>query len=419
MGIKGLRKFLINHPKIKHSSEIILPESTLLIDSFGLLFYIIRNHPQERNLSLGNYELLNQLFVEEISRLLSFGIKLVVVEDGKKTRFKEECIKDRRRKRSEEWIGLVDFLDTGKIANNTNLPVCLLAFDQFKEALTLFNIPTIKAESESDEEIAKICAQKNIDGKETHFCYGNDSDFIAFKDCPYIEFGDLSPLAGHVKGCQANRVWRRKHTAQLLGLSESQMIEFFLFLGNDYTLAHQSKINSIIPEDFSKLETRKPKEILDFVILLGKKYQIPTSEDEDEDVGLRGVVNFSRSLYNLEDVSMYPYDTIEALEADIKLDSTERNKIAQLVLSSNGNIPDIYKFLSECASSCCSFIKENNKYIPVIAEMISSVKNKEIVFPEPAKYMNYNDYLPAYFFQLVYRECKQHLISVKTYTLTD
>ena len=62
-------------------------------------------------------------------------------------------------------------------------------------------IEIIKCSFEADQEIAKYCQQHD-----NSYCYGKDSDFLIFADCPYVEFGEL---LRHGVMLVAKRVWYR------------------------------------------------------------------------------------------------------------------------------------------------------------------------------------------------------------------
>lgn len=75
------------------------------------------------------------------------------------------------------------------------------------------------------------------------FVYGRDSDFIVMKDCPYIELGSFRHMEvalagqGQEKEVQVKiqaRVFRRAAVAAALSLTEHQLVEFCLLLGNDF-----------------------------------------------------------------------------------------------------------------------------------------------------------------------------------------
>lgn len=68
------------------------------------------------------------------------------------------------------------------------------------------------------------------------FVYSRDSDFIVMRGCPYIELGSLRPADG---GRVRARVFRRPAVAAALNLSEHQLVEFCLLLGNDFCAHHQ------------------------------------------------------------------------------------------------------------------------------------------------------------------------------------
>lgn len=59
--------------------------------------------------------------------------------------------------------------------------------------------------------------------------------------CPYIEFGTITPWQGKVRivgDCMITAtapVWRRLSTSSRLGMTESQLVEWGMLIGIDYT----------------------------------------------------------------------------------------------------------------------------------------------------------------------------------------
>ena len=73
------------------------------------------------------------------------------------------------------------------------------------------------------------------------FVLGNDSDFYLFKDCRYVNFSDVvfvrpqgaDPAEQTVQ--VAVNVYTRAALSKLLAVSEKFLVDFAIYLGNDYT----------------------------------------------------------------------------------------------------------------------------------------------------------------------------------------
>ena len=151
---------------------------------------------------------------------------------------------------------------------------------------------------------------------------------MAMKSCPYIMFGTITytysagTTNSNVIGSAI--VWRREKLSEILGMTESQLVEWVLLIGNDYT-KHFYLSPKISPfsyddliasthsnKDMSELEISQIWELADrnrldalraFILSRDPTFLL-TSDIEDVEAALR----YSRRLYDLEDVSDYDKD---------------------------------------------------------------------------------------------------------------
>eukprot|EP00598_Pedospumella_elongata_P013625 CAMPEP_0184994218 /NCGR_PEP_ID=MMETSP1098-20130426/48430_1 /TAXON_ID=89044 /ORGANISM="Spumella elongata, Strain CCAP 955/1" /LENGTH=867 /DNA_ID=CAMNT_0027520229 /DNA_START=522 /DNA_END=3125 /DNA_ORIENTATION=- len=146
------------------------------------------------------------------------------------------------------------------------------------------------------------------------FAYApQDSDYIAMKDCPYIEFGSIEVGAA---GCVSAIVWSRAEVSRELRLSEEQFLDFVLFLGNDYTasLIVQTDlyctmlqdcggvIGRLIEEWFCKVSTKRK-----VTVRAADLYQpfFLHNDQTQQIIDLQFAMDYSRALYNLEPLDHY------------------------------------------------------------------------------------------------------------------
>lgn len=65
---------------------------------------------------------------------------------------------------------------------------------------------------------------------------GQDSDFVIFRDAPYVSFSTLTFTKSHDGTFEAKaRVLSRTRVAKLLHVSEKELVDLAVFLGNDFT----------------------------------------------------------------------------------------------------------------------------------------------------------------------------------------
>ena len=67
------------------------------------------------------------------------------------------------------------------------------------------------------------------------------SDFFVYKDCPYIQFEDLQyHLTNNGLRLKATYIWYRNILINILKITESQFIEFYILM-NNYIIKDYSK----------------------------------------------------------------------------------------------------------------------------------------------------------------------------------
>lgn len=141
------------------------------------------------------------------------------------------------------------------------------------------------------------------------------------KDIHYIQFEELySSRSSQVTSSDSEtspiKVYTRKSIAACLGLSESQLIEFAILAGNDFT-------SSFMKEEFRWVDQSGPalppvkwthNEMLEFI-----RATDPTFKLESRNSSLQLAIDFSRDFYELQDLSGYPIDIRQELGMPLSL----------------------------------------------------------------------------------------------------
>ena len=307
-----------------------------------------------------DYDFWTQRYLDEL--LDKYNLRLEFFFDGRKNKLKDNTLADRKKGKDS---GICDIFRAAQTGQNMTKFVCPpLLLSQFmstlQENLHKGTVAIHECEYEADQNIAIAVQQHNRGcrlGFETAFVLGEDSDFIAMKAAPYITFGalNISPLSGLSQGVEPDissfdgklrtkKVWRRSEVAEALAMTEDGFLELCIMFGNDYTkgfkrtlyepLFKPVKNKGMSPSNTSgengdndnndDMETGgnfKKKISRDEMIDLVKRAFDPlinplalnqgtgtcspvflTSKNVDLDLAIR----YSRSLYNLEDISSYP-----------------------------------------------------------------------------------------------------------------
>jgi hypothetical protein len=138
------------------------------------------------------------------------------------------------------------------------------------------------------------------------------SDFFLMEDCPTIGFDGIEVSASRLRAI----VWRRSLIASQFNLTESQLIEAALLLGNDFT--------SPIPlSEYNEVPTMSQarEQAMDFVRSQPVGFQLSSRNPK-----VQLILDFSRDFYHLGDLSRYPFDDEEdvTVEAEPPLMTRER-----------------------------------------------------------------------------------------------
>jgi siroheme synthase (precorrin-2 oxidase/ferrochelatase) len=451
MGIKGLTRYLTAKCNKTLINKEVLPEnSTLLIDGNGFMFYILSIPKVENSFNRelgGNYNILNEAIKEEIQKYLNAGLKVQVYFDGI-SRMKGETSEKRLQERMNMWTRLFNACNEGEILKQDDLPVPPLVSTQFRMTLrSISEIEIIMCDEEADQELAKICCNKNINlekGKELYYCYGNDTDFIVMKDCPYIKFVDL--IIDNDNKVIANKIWRRSEISSCLNMSEQKFVEFCIYVGNDYTqkfsrsnyksivnvedllrdfnsdsdsYSEDSDIDNINEGSFNKvaIDLYTPNYIGEL------KDDLLSREDgiqlESNNENLQQAIEFSRALYELQDLTSYPVELID------KEENNEENEIKiKLNTEQEQLLNDIYKnnhingvvTVNSAIKSLSIAIDTNSSIFNTITplhiqafNMMAAVMNQKdsnYSLNSINKFPNWKDLLASHIFQL----CSSHQI---------
>ena len=142
------------------------------------------------------------------------------------------------------------------------------------------------------------------------------SDYIAMRDCPYIHFSTLR-FEGQLQTENIfATVWRRDRLAIDLGLSEQQLVEWFIFIDNDYTNHHldqspnmnheiqtvsTKKMSSLLDQNSGKERNECPLQTkLEYIRSQHPSFRVSSECDVSENV-----IQYSRALYDLLDLTSY------------------------------------------------------------------------------------------------------------------
>lgn len=309
MGIYGLTRFLKEKRALDEgfvcclNDEPVHPDACLYIDAIGFLFFLLDT---ERGLALikrqfgGSYKALDQLVKDEINRLLDHGLDLVFYFDGTSGIQKATTIEERRFQKEQKWSDLYQLCEHNHSDNSTsnvNLPKPPLSIEQFRATIVELGMDIVDCEGEADQEIAKACHEHNLKSIDSQaYCYGGDSDFLLMQDCPYIPFGKLKVMEETTRLC--SEVWHRDILASALGMTECQLLEFSIILGNDYT-KHFDRIHFGL-EDISgtRVDVERCREKIMSAFENNSEFQLHSDVKDIQDA-----IEFSRALYNLEDIS--------------------------------------------------------------------------------------------------------------------
>eukprot|EP01032_Pedospumella_encystans_P022245 gene22245-25208_t len=265
----------------------------------------------------GSYKEFASIVLAEVNRLKSYDLQLVVLFDGPKNPLKDRTTIERLKRREREWASLRQFYSTETIAHNPeDFPIAPLCKEQLMATLDLCSVRHLHCINEADQEIALLVQQQNLlcTPDTRCFAYGQDTDYIVMKDCPYIEFGAIE-VEGAGKAC--SEVWSRIEVCRGLTISEEQFLDFVLFLGNDYTapLVAKTDVHAHMQQTFGgntqlimeswllKMSTQRKVMLraVDFFRPLPANSLVPVEEErKSQTAKLQFAIDYSRAFYNLE-----------------------------------------------------------------------------------------------------------------------
>lgn len=377
MGVKGLLSFVKSLPT---PLEAIEEGSTLHIDGAGWCFQLIQQLNDTYLSGLPEFTLLGGLYHEfdqhirqHVDYLVNeLRLHLIVYDDGSNKRMKEATSEKRCEERNQKWINLLNICMSQKY-EKTNLPFPRLCIDQFLATLADLSIPIMSCESEADQDIAFNVSNSNADSADPHsrhYAYANDSDFIAFADCPFIPFDSFTIHQNIILA----PVYLRSTTSQLLELSESQFVDLCILMGNDYTI----EVDRL---EFLRSCGLSPSVSHDVHSLMSHIRKSQTLSSNVPKV--QRIIDFSRELYELQDLSSYPYDESRFVDMG-SLSQETKQHIEEWYMSVlgtsefsklNGLGHIALKYLSEYAHSYPQF---SNEHYVSIREMLSCIDDFQL-----------------------------------------
>ena len=416
MGVKGL-SLILDQFNIQKAIEFqtIQSGSTLVIDANGFFFYLIKDYLKDIIFHIGDYGFIHSLVINEINKYLSRGITLIFYFDGQ-SQMKYKTAQKRSERIYKQWEYLNKICISSRALGSSYdaLPIPVLAMQQFRDTLKSLNMNIIECDGEADQVIAMYCSDMNSYlpcKSERYYCLGSDrytvyrtytdfyifililfssvSDFIAMKDCPYIQFGSIRfDDDGGLSAC----VWRREVTCLLLQISERQFVELCIYLGNDFT------------DVYDKALFNKPHNAdLSVYALCGKALVDHMLSSADPE--LQRAIEFSRDFYELRDLTHYDYDAKVVYRSIYTLSEEQELKLHE-VFNDNRALS-----MSELLHTCCPICPE---ITPEHAEALllttadlsnggastsgSSVDNSSVCD------VSWDDVIAADFYQMVYKE---------------
>ena len=328
MGVQGLMKFLDGAASLDLPNETIPQGSVFYVDGCGFCLEIMRKLDASYAHKVPLCSILSGLYADfdavirkEVKHLNeTLGMQLIVCMDGRISRMKDATAESRMRDRENDWVNLLNVcMDGNYNIKNPRLPFPRMCMQQFQSTLLDMHIQVIQCDEEADQFIAMSVAAFNRSNAQLNkqaYCYGRDSDYVVFQDCPYIAIDSVFIEASCVQAC----VYRRSAIASDLGMTETQFMDLCILMGNDYTkhLIGTDFIASFSftierDDDYDDEEYNYNTATIEHLIQCVQSNVAPiTSTNADYQVA----VDFSRSLYHLQDISHYPIDTFEADEAN-------------------------------------------------------------------------------------------------------
>eukprot|EP01041_Mallomonas_annulata_P010803 gene10803-22549_t len=308
----GIRELLEN-TNIENESDFkvhIREGSCLLIDGNRWVLHIIDSCADIKFRQYGgSYDIFERKLRSEISKLtVEFMLNVKIYFDGNILKMIETRTLNGIgvAKDNEAWLNLLNYCEGSDFGCKQDcLPIFPLYFCQARATLQELNVEIITHEQKASLEIAKACALMKDDSI-SYYSYTNDSDFLLMKDCSCMDFDTLSKSRNDSDGCMA--VTRsRKDVAANLDISESKLVELALLIGNDYTRVFpRSQLQLNIETSFripgdGNCSKEAIKLMLKCIQSLPEDFKLTSSN-----TSLQTALEYSRALYELEDISNYP-----------------------------------------------------------------------------------------------------------------
>lgn len=231
MGFLNLKSFLQSHNALP-SPEPLPKNSLLLVDASDFLFHLAKTKLKFEDLVFGgDYTKLDIIIRDELAYLKGLGYELMFFCDGpRQTRFKKWTLESRRSAQELEWDSWNQFVQFPESSRGISIPsLPTMALHQLACTLREVHVTMITCMGEADLELA-VYAQKLLENET--FVYALDLDFILMKNCPFIEIGSLGE---NWHQTLVAPVFYRREIAQMLNLSEANLLELGLVLGTDFT----------------------------------------------------------------------------------------------------------------------------------------------------------------------------------------
>jgi len=219
------------------------PNSRILIDGSGLCFHLLNNSfrtsSDSDNVTVGplarhhngDYDQLSERVKQYIAYVRDhLDLAVEVWWDGPKTKLKQRTHTSRKRQRAQQVARHKLYCEEGILTQQDDLPPPPLFTVQVRHTLTMLGVYQVRCEYEADPDMARdSAATKSI-------VVGNDSDFLFFQGCRYVSFQSGFGFSENKKIVKPfARILTRSGLAKHYGTDEHTLVEWALFLGNDFT----------------------------------------------------------------------------------------------------------------------------------------------------------------------------------------
>ena len=305
MGIRGLLTYIKSKEIDKKVPKCHLRKGAHLhIDGNGYMFALL-NFLNENDLDC-SYLHYGYILERELKYLRDeLGLQIIVYFDGRRRQFKKKTDESREKSRTDMWFQLYDKLSNNKCWTRRDVPKPVLLNEVFRSTLRELNIRVKKCEGEADQYMAIWCSRQRKRGLQS-FCFADDSDFWLMKNIAYIRFEDLLSVKKDMNAKKGIQVWTRRNLAAALGFSaEEMLVEWGIALGNDFTGESDHNLFSNVPSHILDKNNMKRFDMMkQHIKAHGVNFKVKASGDQYLD----SAITFSRMLYDLQDVSLYPLD---------------------------------------------------------------------------------------------------------------